>query len=476
MVKLLQQSIDGNMYRAIKALYSNTSVRVQVNDHFTPWFLTTSGVRQGDNLSPTLFALFLNDLAVELKALNLGVTAGEVNVPILLYADDIVLMSENEEKLQKQLDHVATWCRKWQLVINNNKSQVVHFRKKGTDMSNRIFHVNGTTLEIVQSYKYLGVLLDEYLTFENTMESLGTGGGRALGAIIAKFKALKNMGFNTYSKLFNNCVLPILTYGSGVWGLKCSTALQRVQNRAMRFFLGTHKFTPTLALLGDMGWFPITFYNNVEMIRLWNRLITMPEHRLTKKIFNWNMENRGEWSAEVARLLQNIDMDNTFHDKETCDIKIFSDKTKENIRKDWSEKVENKPKLRLYKTFKSELKTEMYVSSNISRSERSFLAQLRFGILPIHIETGRFTRKPIEERTCKICNSDIIEDEEHFLLSCNKYQVVRNTLFEKSCNKNPNFNTLNNADKIRFLMTTMANQTAKYTKEAYNIRYQEIHE
>ena len=126
-------------------------------------------------------------------------------------------------------------------------------------------------------------------------------------------------------------------------------------------------------------------------------------------------------------------MDNIYHNREICDMQNFDQKMKENnFKADWPVKVEDKPKLRLYKTFKSELKTKNYVMSNISRSKRSFLAQLRFCILPIHIETGRFTRKPIEERICTICQFEEVEDEEHFLLTCNKYRTARKNLFEKS--------------------------------------------
>jgi hypothetical protein len=414
----LRENIDGKMYRTIKALYSNTSSRVQVNDLFTAWFPTTSGVRQGDNLSPTIFALFLNDLALELKSLNLGVRAGQEKVSILMYADDIVLLSENETDLQKQLDHVSSWCKKWQLVINSQKSQVVHFRKPGTVRTDFVFKIHDSQLETVNSYKYLGIYLDEHLTFSDAMDSLGTGGGRALGAINSRFKCLKNMGFKTYTKLFDSCVLPILTYGSGVWGLSCSSTIQSVQNRAMRFFLGTHKFTPTLGLFGDMGWFPVTTYHKIEKIRLWNRFMNMPNHRLTKRIFNWNLDSRGDWSTEVHRILTSVDMEDSFINKESCNIKCLTTKLKENYKIEWSHKITEKPKLRLYKTFKPEMETERYVSSNISRSERSFLAQLRFGILPIHLETGRFNRKPLEERLCYICNNNEIEDEEHFLLKC----------------------------------------------------------
>ena len=64
------------------------------------------GVRQSDNLSPTLFSIYHNNLAIELKDLNLGITLGDMHICILIYEDDIVLVSENEQNLQTMVDRV----------------------------------------------------------------------------------------------------------------------------------------------------------------------------------------------------------------------------------------------------------------------------------------------------------------------------------------------------------------------------------
>lgn len=49
----------------MKSIYGNTVSCVRVSELCIDWFSTSAGVRQGDNLSPTLFALFINDLAKE---------------------------------------------------------------------------------------------------------------------------------------------------------------------------------------------------------------------------------------------------------------------------------------------------------------------------------------------------------------------------------------------------------------------------
>ena len=69
---LLCNGIDGDFYNAIKSIYENTTSCVRIDDLLTEWFTSSAGVRQGDDLSPTLFALFINDLAKEVKILNKG--------------------------------------------------------------------------------------------------------------------------------------------------------------------------------------------------------------------------------------------------------------------------------------------------------------------------------------------------------------------------------------------------------------------
>ena len=80
-------------------MYSFSEACIKINNYKTDYFPITCGVKQGDNLSPTLFSMFLNDLATGIKELNLGVDVDGCNVSILLYADDIVLIAPNENNL-----------------------------------------------------------------------------------------------------------------------------------------------------------------------------------------------------------------------------------------------------------------------------------------------------------------------------------------------------------------------------------------
>ena len=76
---------------ALKALYRKVKCAVDINHNLTEWFDVNSGVEQGCTLSPTLFAMYIDNLGEELKVRNVGTVCGDCIVTSLLYTDDIAL-------------------------------------------------------------------------------------------------------------------------------------------------------------------------------------------------------------------------------------------------------------------------------------------------------------------------------------------------------------------------------------------------
>ena len=113
--KVLKSGIDGKCFRFIKNMYKGIKSKVQIGQHVSNFFLCNVGVRQGENLSPFLFSLFINDLESFLQSNEIvGFNCPNQNTQddffsmlklcILFYADDTVLMSESATDLQKSLD------------------------------------------------------------------------------------------------------------------------------------------------------------------------------------------------------------------------------------------------------------------------------------------------------------------------------------------------------------------------------------
>ena len=167
-----------------------------------------------------------------------GITYGDVNVSILLYADDIVLLSNCEEGLLSMLVMLGEWCSKWGLTINGNKSKVMHFRSQSVDKTVFLFTCRDETLEIISQYKYIGLILTEHLDFLEMAKSVAKSANRALGFLICKDKAMGGMPFKCFTKCYNSLVQPIIDYGSPVWGTNGYSCVETVQDRACRYFFG----------------------------------------------------------------------------------------------------------------------------------------------------------------------------------------------------------------------------------------------
>ena len=475
MYKLLNTGINGKIYFAVKNIYETTEARVRLNNQLeSQWFTTLFGVRQGDSMSPTLFSVYLNDLTREIKGLNAGINVNGRDVSILLYADDIALVAASEENLQEMLHVLHNWSLKWCINVNKTKSKIVHFRQSRVDQSNFEFKCGTSVFDYVSSYKYLGVTMSETLKYDENVELLSQAAGRALGSVIAKYKMHKFMGYSTFTKLFESCVCPVMEYASGVWGYENSNKTNMIQNRAARIFLGVHKFAPTLALEGDMGWMSTRYKRWLHILRLWNRLIALNDERLTKHIFVNDfylaMSNFENWCTNVWRIFKAVDEENLFYNREPCDINVISKKLMNIQEENWQRGLLMKPKLRFYRLFKTVLQVENYAKYNLTASQRSFMAQLRLGILPLHIETGRFRNTKIEDRLCTVCNLNVVENEMHFLFECPCYAKLRQQWLQnirKSCN---NFDNLDNSEKLSLIFEKFHRCTAKFIQTCFNTR------
>ena len=142
-------------------------------------------------------------------------------------------MAESERDLHTLLDKLYQWNMKWRLHVNTDKSKIMLFRKLRQKRSTTEFYIGSDILEYTDSYKYLGVDFTETLKFDLNAEILANAGGRALGALIAKFKQLKDMGYTTYTRLYESYVTPVMNYCASIWGFKKYTKSDVVQNRAM---------------------------------------------------------------------------------------------------------------------------------------------------------------------------------------------------------------------------------------------------
>ena len=308
--KLINQGLSTKFVNALCALYKNVQSSVRVNGQLSEWFEVSCGLKQGCLLSPVLFAIFLDDLIKDIKSLNTGVNIDGGRLCILAYADDIVLVANTAEELQNMLNVLSTWCKNNDMVVNVNKTNILHLRKPSKQKTNYTFVTDGDTLEIVTQYRYLGFNMNEHLDMNYSAKCTAQAASRALGLLIAKSKACGGMPYTCFSTLYDALVGSVINYSAGVWGHRQFSPISAVQNRATRFYLGVGKYTPNAATQGDMGWKISEHRQWLCVIRLWCRLKDMDPNRINYRAFAWArrlaLQNKKNWCYYVIHNFRKI--------------------------------------------------------------------------------------------------------------------------------------------------------------------------
>lgn len=144
--KLLKCSVNGKMFNVIFNLYKHAKSCVSKDGKLSNYCSCSVGVRQGENLSPLLFAIFLHDLEDSLSLEFDGLSSlsemtnrfidnddplSYLRLYVLLYADDTILLAESETELQRCLDALYSYCDTWGLQINTSKTKIVVFFIEG---------------------------------------------------------------------------------------------------------------------------------------------------------------------------------------------------------------------------------------------------------------------------------------------------------------------------------------------------------
>ncbi|MCG8113538.1 MAG: reverse transcriptase family protein [Candidatus Thiodiazotropha taylori] len=463
--KLMSLGINGKILKAVQSLYENVNCVVKINDHSTPFIDVHQGVKEGCKLSPTLFSLYVNDLAQEIKSLNTGVDIDEVQLSILLYADDVALIAPDANSLQIMLNKLNEWCCKWRLAINSDKTKIIHFRPVNAQKCNDTFSCGNIDIEMTDRYKYLGLWFQENLDMKFATTELAKSASRALSVVYAKFKSVGGMAYEVYTKLYKSLVEPILYYCAGIWGLTDYSKINTVQNKACRYFLGVGKNAANSATRGDMGWTDCFVKQRLECCRLYSKLTNIVDSRLVKSVFTWSRSHGRCWEKRFLKFARDSGFLNLFQNDHICvksTIKQCKAKLTEIDQEKWHSNLfndtgqENGNKLRTYRLYKTILECEEYIKLPLNRDHRRILAMFRCGNLPLHIETGRYARPkiPADQRSCFYC-SEKVENEIHFLIECPFYDDIKRKLFQKANLCNSNFNGFSQKDKFIFLMNNV---------------------
>ena len=290
--------------------------------------------------------------------------------------------------------------------------------------------------------------------------------------------------------MYESCVTSITDYAGEVIGFTQFERSVQLQARAIRAYLGLPKNSCRVGVLSEVDWLLPEYRTRLKMIRQYNRILKMDEGRLTKKVYNWdrllnNANVVSSWSSEIKSIFYLCNLNSTFDYNTPFPLKSTIDNMKSKFIFDQKDYLKNEcaqqSKLRTFNKYKDFESLPAYVAKALSFFERKHMARLRLGCLQLRIESGRYARPPltINERICLVC-SEIkaqqgsepeIETEIHFLLYCEKYNILRNNLFS-TIYKPENFEMMDEASKLNVILNLPENckHTARFIADAYSMR------
>ena len=126
--KIKNYDAGGKFLDLIKSMCAKIKSCVRSKNGLTNFFNCCGGVRQGCLLSPLLFSLYINDLVTHLENEGVaGVELPDIMLCAMLYADDLILLAENEHDLKLQMKALGNYTNRWDMEMNSCKRKVMVF-------------------------------------------------------------------------------------------------------------------------------------------------------------------------------------------------------------------------------------------------------------------------------------------------------------------------------------------------------------
>lgn len=237
--KVKQLGIPTRLVRLISSFLSKRTLTVKIGDKTSNTVNMEAGTPQGACLSPLLYIILVNDIPNVGPNANIGQFADDIS----LWANALTF-SGSQRYLQKAVDVVEGWCRRWRIKLNGAKSSLIYFHRlrdqPSEDLSLQLFN---EIIRPTSSAKYLGIEFDSKLTFQTHIQTIEKKSSSRLNV----FKLLTKNGVNNsvLIRLFKTYVRPLFEYGSISFLTANIKRLQLTQNEFLRLSLKLPRYLRT---------------------------------------------------------------------------------------------------------------------------------------------------------------------------------------------------------------------------------------
>ena len=445
MVKLFKLGFKGRFLKVIDHFLASRKVSLSVNGYKgITRNCSEFGLPQGSVLSPILFKLFMMDFLEEMN---------NDSTVVYKFADDgtVKVSADTTEEcliqLDKVLDAVNKWAKKWRMVINclPNKTEVICF---GTAENNRElipkeFNLGNQKIKLVSQTKVLGVILDQDLSFIEQSKDV-------YNKLITRWNIIclycnRNWGFSqkVMVQLIRSLFLSSLFYGSHIWmNRKNMKDINSLLYKILKTTIGAVFNVRQSIIEVILGLPPVHIQNQVNQIKHFLKVIIndVPEDQLKKTIensmhdqekrpvelynaiksvfrfLNWKMRTKPEQFTEEDIEIINQKNFTKFHLLSSASCKYTKDLMKKFTELLWNDSLKNEFLCEGHNTIPKASLAPLPIASDITRKQEVLLFSMFYENNLMNAFLNKLNRPEAPSSLCHCGNED--QTPYHVVLKC----------------------------------------------------------
>ena len=403
-------------------IYTGNKIVLQMGGVSSEYFSVERGLRQGCPASSILFLAYIEGVARGVYNSGLGWTMGrngsEIRIPILLFADDMVLLGRDTPELQKLLDICGGEAQRIAMEFNEKKSAVVVFQgHKGREC----LSIAGKTLPFGDQYKYLGITFcnaGEVMKAEGEIKKRKAEKGRA----IVKAKALWSFSkFVVTRDIWRAVFVPAIGFADAVvvLGTGVQDKLEKIQREVIRYALGCRFTCAREFLEGEGGVKTFKEREVTSKLGYWIRIRDMNAERWVSTLQRVKrvLGLKTKWDRRVEYLARVIGYNKVAWEQAGLGVGALKNRVTTEFESKWQLQMKEKSSLGVYREDKKHRGgvEELYDNSRGS----GLLADARAGMLNTRVHRAHFLEvSPV----CPLCHQEE-ETVEHVVIGCSALGV-----------------------------------------------------
>jgi hypothetical protein len=428
--RMKELGVGKKMLQLLQQIYINADAVVRSQDGLTDPFPINKGILQGESASSIIFNLFLDSVVAEMNDSDVAAVAiGSYLVHLLLFVDDICLMGNTADQLQKKINILAESFSKLGMIVNISKTKVVFAKRKVKEDPN--IYWNGVKLEVVDEYVYLGVIFHRSGHFKRAHVMFTTKAAAAAAKLRDVCKKAKIPKIYIHKQLHMSLVKSVFLYGSPSWGVYMDEdKLDQPNCQYWKKLLKLPKSTPGYVVRLETG----TTHTMVQVMKGILRFIVKQLRReegsLLSQCLQWQLrwasriqDPKRCWGHQLKTWLKITGDEDLlslpFHQLKEILPLITTEivgKLKTFLTNKDTRRMVNSTWTPGYAKVKSHVTTENYLEQDLSLPELQMIAQTRVNLLRICYQDKKISL--LSTDLCPFCHQEHEANLQHYFTEC----------------------------------------------------------